>query len=67
MHIFRDFKIPQDIVFDEDANTVTITVGDVSKYPGHVSTINFHDFDTVSRFCGIITALFLSSLSYFND
>lgn len=45
-HIFGDVSIPQDISVDEDANTVMIAVGDVSRYPGHVSTLNFHDFDT---------------------
>lgn len=45
-HIFGDIKIPQDIMVDKASDTVLITVGDVSRYPGHVSTLNLHDFDT---------------------
>ena len=45
--MYGDVKILQDISVNHDDNTVMIAVGDVSRYPGHVSTLNFHDFDTV--------------------
>ena len=41
-------EIAQDITFDKGANTVMVVVGDTSKYKDYISTINFHDFNTVS-------------------
>lgn len=42
-------EVAQDITHDVTENTVTIAVGDVSMYPDFISTINFHDFNTVTN------------------
>ncbi|XP_052821164.1 uncharacterized protein LOC128246769 [Mya arenaria] len=47
VHVLKEgVEISQDIVHDMEENTVTVVVGDVSMYKGHVATVNYHDFNT---------------------
>lgn len=43
-----DKSYPQDIAYDNEANTVLITVGDVAKYKDVKPSVNLLDFNTVS-------------------
>ncbi|XP_060571278.1 uncharacterized protein LOC132729520 [Ruditapes philippinarum] len=39
-------SIHQDVIYNQEDNTVLVIVGDVSMYKNTIPTINYHDYDT---------------------
>jgi len=46
--------VEMDVIQNSKENTALIMVGDVSKYPDMIQTVNLHDYNTVQTMCYVL-------------